>query len=146
VRNFRNVVIVLIATFAIASIISELHKPAPGEHGRLYRDRAKQEPVEVVVEAPPVREIDPAPAASADPMLMSAAIREQYLGVDPHVTATPRYVASMEDSSLPKLGGGTFVDAEDQEFHMGRPSPPERRAGQRVVISGGAGGVSIHVR
>jgi hypothetical protein len=119
-RNFRNFALIAIALFAVISIASEMRGPAKEDFGRLYgREVAKvpettPEPIQsAIVPAEPVDD-----NASADPFLLEAAAREQYLGVNeplqPVVTPAP-------------------VEA---------PAPlPKEHA--RIEISGDANGVAI---
>jgi hypothetical protein len=103
-RNFRNFALIVLALFAVMSIASELRNPGDNDFGRLYsREVAKvpdttPKPIEsAVVPAEPVDD-----AVSADPFLLEAAAREQYLGVTeltpPPVTPAP----SEAPAPLPK--------------------------------------------
>ena len=91
-RYFRrkNILIatgLILAVFLVLSYASEFRTPGSGEHGRLYRKRARgietvpnRSPVPVVVEAPVSGE------GRVDPWSVDSARREQYLGV-PTTTA-----------------------------------------------------------
>ena len=78
-KNFAIACGVAIAAFVCVSIYSEVRRPAPNDYGRLARREAPQTPpvakrVEVIQEATPIDD-----QASADPTLVSAMTREQWL-------------------------------------------------------------------
>jgi hypothetical protein len=138
-RNSGRAALVLLAVFIAASLFSEFRNPGPGEHGRLYNRRTveaevKAKPVEVVVEEKVEQDL-----VGADPMLMTAAAREQYLGVDtaPQFDAATTYVPT----ALPQLGGGSFVDETGD-----RVARPQSETGGRMVISNAGGQVQLSYR
>jgi hypothetical protein len=137
-KNSGRAALVLLVLFIAASLFSELRNPEPGEHGRLYNRRTvetdvKPEKVEVVVEEKVEQDL-----VGADPMLMTAAAREQYLGVDsPQYDAAATYVPT----GLPQLGGGSFVDETGDAV-----ARPQTDTGGRMVISNAGGQVQLSYR
>lgn len=109
---------VLMLLFVVISIRSEMRGTGPGYYGRLYERKlpvVETRPVEVVHEEPPPAVPD---AAHADPMLVSAQAREQWL--HDHPTAAPVQAQTTV---------GLQPRAEDAE--------------SRVAIVGGSDGVGI---
>lgn len=157
ILTLKNVAIgslVLAILFAAATMLSERYGPDPGEHGRLYRQRADTVPVVEAERIAPVVEATPLRATGgADPRLLDAAKREQYLGVGvPIPLVTPEtvptsteYQIAPDRQSLPKLGGGVFRDATDGTV-IASPAPAAKPGAKRkIVISGGAHGVELRV-
>ena len=153
ILTLRNVAIAalgVVVLFVLVNLVSERFGPDPGEHGRLYRQRAKTVPV--VEEAPvaPVVLATPLPeAAAADPLLLDAARRAQYLGVNDPVLSQPtgnEFEIVPADANLPKLGGGVFVEGSDARPVSVNPPKPTKESGKRrIVISGDSQGVELRV-
>ncbi|MCU1349946.1 MAG: hypothetical protein JWO56_2976 [Acidobacteria bacterium] len=127
-RNVLGCAIVAILAFAAITIRSEMHKPS-GDYGRLFGEQvtvapaAPTAPASIVTEGPPAVNDQTA----ADPMLLSAGAREQYLGVKP-----PAATAASPPAP-------TFVpDAPVQSA----PQPTTAGPG-RVTIVGGTDGVKL---
>jgi hypothetical protein len=76
-KNVRNAMIVVVIVFAAITIRSELRGTSTADYGRLFErgiPTVEQKPVEIVHEAAP-----PVETQSADPMLVDAMTREQWL-------------------------------------------------------------------
>ena len=131
-RNFGWFSLAAVVLFAAISIRSEMRGRNMRDYGRIVAkqvpDDVKAQPREIVTEAPVPEE------THADPMLLSGAAREQYLGVDerpvafeptvaaaiapPTVTARDGRVAIVGDANgvavvqeqrrRPTLSGGIF--------------------------------------
>lgn len=143
-RNAGRAAIALIAVFVAVSLISEWRGPDEGEHGRLYEARTRQVELPKVAELTPVVEKPVEPAAGADPLLLSAAAREQYLDVDFETAQDePQFIAASSRSDLPRLGGGSFVDIDDDQVARAPSRPLRRTSNGRLVIAGGPEGVAI---
>jgi hypothetical protein len=142
----------LMAVFIVMSLVSEFRAPRQGTHGRLYNARTRDVEVpKAIVPAPVIEARVRADAMAADPLLLSAAAREQYLGTETAtaeatatVTGVGYYVASR--AGLPQLSGGSFVDVEDEAVVYRPERPLLRDAEGRLVIAGGAEGVAIQHR
>lgn len=152
VLTLRNVALAVLAVavlFVLVNLVSERYRPDPGEHGRLYSQRAKTVPV--IEEAPvaPVVLATPLPEApAADPLLLDAARRAQYLGVNEPVVSQPgtEFEIVPADANLPKLGGGVFVEGPDaRPVVVNPPQRPKEAGKRRIVISGDSQGVDLRV-
>ncbi len=149
--------LLLAIVFLAATMFSERYGPDPGEHGRLYRQRADTVPVVEAERIVPVVEATPLPATGgADPLLLDAAKREQYLGVGvPVPLVTPEvsepgersteYQIVPDRQNLPKLGGGVFKSGDEKAVPVNPTVAPKLGAKRRIVISGGADGVELRV-
>lgn len=153
-KNFAMSLIALAILFVAVTLISERYGPDPGEHGRLYRQRAETVPVVEAEPVLPVVEATPlTPSVGADPLLLDAAKREQYLGVGvpiPLVTpevsaASTEYQIVPDRPNLPKLGGGVFRSGDEKEVVVNPPAASKPGAKRKIVISGGADGVELRV-
>lgn len=119
-KNFLNAAVVLIALFAVVTIYAKFRTPKTADdYGRLYKGQIKTPDVtpkqpEIVQEAGPIADAD-----GADPTLLSAAARAQYLGTDWNVPAQTTTVTTA--SAL----------------------TPAVQKDERVTIVGGTDGVSI---
>jgi hypothetical protein len=141
-KNFRNAAVVLIALFAVVTIYAKFRTPKTADdYGRLYKGQIKTPDVtpkqpEIVQEAGPIADAD-----GADPTLLSAAARAQYLGTDSNVpaqtttatTASALTPAPAETvSTVQKDERVTIVDGTD-----GVSIAKEKR--ERPVLGGGFG-------
>jgi hypothetical protein len=121
-KNFGIVLAVAVVVFIAISIRSEMRGRGVPGYGRLVnkgfpQDDVKVAPREVITEAPAIDD-----RQSADPMLTSAAAREQYLrGAEP-TPLVPVPVAPPARASV---------------------VPPVRRGEGDVAIVGGADGVAV---
>lgn len=129
-KNVGKVTLILILVFGVITISSEMRNSKSDDFGRLYGREVKKapqatpKPIEIPIAAAPVPE-----DTSADPLLLGAAAREQYLGVtEPLKPVTPPAAVSTvapgpggrvaivggtegvaivkSKDKLPKLGGG----------------------------------------
>jgi hypothetical protein len=126
--------IVLVILFATITIYSE-RRGSTGDYGRLLErgmPTVEQKPVEIVHEAPPLLD----EAKSADPMLVGAMSREQWLtgAVD-----EPARVEEIETATAMAWRTGTAT--EDRIAIVGGPEGVEvvRQTRRRQVLSGGFG-------
>ncbi len=99
-KNFRNVLLVAVAIFAVISIRSELRAPRTGDFGRILSREVAGNDVqvkqrEVVIEAPPVND-----AVSADPLSLQGAAREQFLQAEPPQPVTMTSAAATQTAEL----------------------------------------------
>ncbi|MGZ8830102.1 MAG: hypothetical protein ACXW2Q_06965 [Thermoanaerobaculia bacterium] len=126
-KNIRNVAVVLIAIFAVITIYAKFRTPKiADDYGRLYKGQIKTPDVtpkqpEIVEEAGPIADAD-----GADPTLLSAAARAQYLGTVSNVPAQTTTVTTA--SALAPAPAQTTSTLQKDE---------------RLTIVGGTEGVSI---
>ena len=126
-KNFRNAAVALIALLAIVTIYAKFRTPKTADdYGRLYKGQIKipdvaAKPPEIVHEAGPIADSD-----GADPTLLSAAARAQYLGADSNVPA--QTTTATATSALTPAQAQTASTVQKDE---------------RVTIVGGTEGVSI---
>ena len=120
-RNFRNALLVALATLAVLNIRSEMRDTTGGEYGRLYGRGIESVPEVEARGAAPAAAVDE--AASADPFSVDAARREQYLGnaslepvplLDPAVDTTA-YTRRPSDSGVSIVGGPEGVAIVTEE-------------------------------
>lgn len=120
-KNFAIFLGVVIVIFIGISIRSEMRGRGATGYGRLVNNGLQEEvpvkPREVVIEAPPIDD-----RQSADPMLTSAAAREQYLRGEQKPAVVP--------APLPPPATASAM-------------PPVRRGDGDVTIVGGAEGVTV---
>jgi hypothetical protein len=121
-KNFRNAALVLIALFLVVTIYAKFRTPKTADdYGRLYKGQIKTPDVtpkqpEIVQEAGPITDAD-----GADPTLLSAAARAQYLGTDSAsaLTPAPAQTAStvQKDERVTIVGGteGVSIVKENRE-------------------------------
>lgn len=121
-KNFLNAAVVLIALFAVVTIYVKFRTPKTADdYGRLYKGQIKTPDVtarqpEIVQEAGPIADAD-----GADPTLLSAAARAQYLLTDSAsaLTPAPAQTASTEqkDERVTIVGGteGVSIVKENRE-------------------------------
>jgi hypothetical protein len=125
-KNFRNAGVVLLALFAVVTIYAKLRTPKAADgYGRLYKGQIKipdvtTKPPEIVHEAGPIADAD-----GADPTLLSAAARAQYLGAGSNMPAQTANVTTV--GALTPAQTASTVQKKDE----------------RVTIAGGAAGVAI---
>ena len=120
-KNARNVTLVALGLFVALMIVSEVRGPKMHEdYGRLFGEQVAAPAPEVKKSGPEiVTEAPIADADHADPMLLSAAAREQYLGVTP-ATAFQRPITETEV-----------------------PAPPAATVGDHVTLVGDSNGVTV---
>ena len=89
-KNLRNVTIVAAVGFVALMVYSEVTGPKPrDDYGRLFGQQVKA-PAPEVQRAPQIVTEGQIPDQDhADPMLLNAAAREQYLGVEPNSLVPP---------------------------------------------------------
>lgn len=139
-RNFRNVLLVALALFAVITVRSEMRdRTSDGDYGRLARRSIARAP-EVAPRPVPVAEASPVPeAASADPFLIQAAAREQYLRSDlaPLSPTTPA-VAEGQANAAPATRASS---GQEHVAVVGGPEgvTPMKTEERRPVLGGGFG-------
>lgn len=124
----------LVAVFAVVSLISELRKPAEGEYGRLYERRTMKIDVEPRAPMEVISESSIADQGAADPMLLDGVRREEYLGV------TPEMIEQQTASVYTAPAAPTVEPGSAQ-----RPLDEAKRNRSSVVITGGPDGVQLKV-
>jgi hypothetical protein len=134
-RNVLRFVIALVLVFIGISIASEFHDEEPGEYGRLYERRTRRADVEPRKPYTVVQENNISDQVGADPMLLEAARRQQYLGVsDADLQRMREQAMGLNTSTQPAItipaGQGILETNSDRE----KP---------RLEISGGPGGVTV---
>ena len=142
VKNFWRLLLVAVLLFAGLTLASNLGKSTPGQYGRLYGQqqptvgKAEFHPA-IVTEAPsPISEQE-----RADPMLLTAAARSQYLGTDATTTAA----TGATGSAAAAPGAATTSSAagvDDSSFGTSPANAPLRH-GQKVSVVGDANGVTV---
>jgi hypothetical protein len=96
-RNARFVVLALIGVFVLVSLFFEFRPKKPGEFGRLYSRRTRAAAVNARQSYMVIKETNISDQVGADPMLLEAARRQQYLGV------TDADIAAMRIAAQPRL-------------------------------------------
>jgi len=137
-KNVRNVTLIAVALFAALTIASEIRRPKTrDDYGRLFGSQiavpatTAQSTPQVITEAPVADE------EHADPLLLSAAAREQYLGVNGQQPVTaPVVAATPEDFARPApvLGEGRHVSVVGDATGVVVVTGP---APQRETLGGG---------
>src|SRR4051812_48831467 len=100
IKNAQNVTLVAVVLFIALTIVSEVRKPkARDDYGRLFGQQVGA-PAPAVQKAPQiVTEGQISDDDHADPLLLSSAAREQYLGVEPN--SLQPVAAPVEATSIP---------------------------------------------
>jgi hypothetical protein len=136
-KNVRNVTLIAVALFAALTIASEIRRPKTrDDYGRLFGSQiavpatTAQSTPQVITEAPVADE------EHADPLLLSAAAREQYLGVNSQPVVAPVVSATPADFARPApvLGEGRHVSVVGDANGVAVVTEPAPR---RETLGGG---------
>jgi hypothetical protein len=140
-KNFWLALLAVVVIFAGLTLVANRGKSTPGEYGTLYG--AQQPAVNktefhpaIVTEAPP-----PVPEQErADPLLLDAAVKAQYLGTGPATGS-----AAPGSSNLPGSQAATTSSATSVDNSSFGPSPANAplRHGQKVSIVGDSDGIAV---
>ena len=109
-KNARNVTLVALALVAGLMVYSEVRGPKThDDYGRLFNEQVST-PAPEVQRAPQVVTEGQIPDQDhADPMLLSSAAREQYLGVEPNTASLVQTTTPVEAVDGPKPSIGDHV-------------------------------------
>lgn len=140
-KNFLRLLLAAILLFAGLTLVSNRGKSTPGEYGRLY---GKRQPAvgksefhpTIVTEAPPVPEQE-----RADPMLLDAAARSQYLGAGTNTSTATATTASFPGA--PSAATASSASSVDNSSFGSTPANAPLRRGQKVSIVGDSSGVTV---
>lgn len=113
-KNARWTVVIVLVFFAGLTIRSEMRHGSSNDYGRLFGKQVERERTEPKAKFDVIRETPVADQTAADPLLVAAAAREQYLGVNdasvqPVINASAVTTAQSLDSPRGALAivGGT---------------------------------------
>lgn len=81
-KNLRIALLVFAVLVVAVTIQSDFRHPKRGDYGRLFGKQVSGQPVVAPQKVDVVREAPVPEQPSADPLLIAAAAREQYLGTD----------------------------------------------------------------
>lgn len=102
-KNLRNVTLVAIALFVALTVVSRVRGPKThDDYGRLFGDQVKAPETAVKHRPEVVTEGSIDDQDHADPMLVGAAARAQYLGVEPN-SITPAPAVPVESTPAPQV-------------------------------------------
>ena len=127
--------LVVVVCFLIVSAWSEFRREKPGQHGRLYSRRTRV--VEFQSRRPytVVKETQISDSRGADPLLIDAARRAQWLGV------TDADIARMREALAPTTPYGTGATSIPGGEGILQQNSTREKA--RIEITGGPEGVQI---
>src|SRR5688572_12270213 len=133
--NALKFALALVVLFFVVSLISEYRGGAePGEYGRLYSRRARRVELEERKPFTVVEETNINDQTGADPMLLEAARRQQYLGV------TDADIQAMIQRAQPKTDTAPIMIPGTSDPVLQQNSDREKA---RFEITGGPGGVTV---
>jgi hypothetical protein len=141
-KNYSRLLLAASVIYAGLTILANHGRQTPGQYGRLY---GKQQPAVGKAQFnPPI--VTEAPAAvpeqeRADPMLLDAAARSQYLGTG---GGSPGGTGSAASSTAPPATATTTASSaiDNSSFGPSRSNAPLRQ-GQKVTIVGDSNGVTV---
>lgn len=131
-RNARFFALALIGLFVLVSLFFEFRPMRPGQFGRLYERRTRDAAVNARKPYPVIQETNISDQIGADPLLLEAARRQQYLGVTPADIAAMREAAQPTAHSPEVIPGGTPLLQQNTSQEKAR-----------IEITGGPGGVYV---
>lgn len=136
-RNAGKFAAAVILLFVAVSLVSEFRHRGnePGEYGRLYSRRTRHADLEPRKPYTVIDETSISDETGADPMLLEAARRQQYLGV------TDADIAAMRAAANPQTDttGTMFIPGSNQPV-LQQNSDREKA---RFEITGGRDGVTV---
>lgn len=134
-RHARIFALVVVLGFLVVSAWSEFRQGKPGEYGRLYSRRARAAEFQSQKSYTVVKETSISDHTGANPLLLEAARRAQWLGV------TDADIARMREAlAQPSPYGGEAVTIPSGEGLLQQNSNREKA---RIEISGGPEGVIV---
>jgi hypothetical protein len=131
-RNARLFGLALIVVFVLVSLFFEFRPKKPGEFGRLYSRRTRAAAVNARQSYTIIKETNISDQVGADPMLLEAARRQQYLGVTDADIAAMRFAAQPRPPVLEITPGGTPILQQNTN---------QQKA--KIEITGGPEGVYV---
>jgi hypothetical protein len=143
-KNFRNAAVAVVVLIAAVTIYAKFRTPKTADnYGRLYQGQIQTPAVnpkqpDIIQEAAPISDAD-----GADPTILSAAARAQYLGTDTPAPAPSAIAPAVTATTATTVVTATTATTATDVQPAPAQTPPPALKSTGVTIVGGAEGVSI---